>query len=252
MVHQKPPLELVTRKAAGYADAIKDVARRARRMLGRPLVIPQMALEIDHAKYRAKCASCPAAAAPPEEGHSGALWSLPVDFVDTAAVLGVLKGIWLTKPETAVKARARIEAVLDYAKAHGLRTGENPARWRGHLDHLLPKRQAFSCGHHAALPYQDVPAFVTQLREHNSIAAAALEFTILTVGRTGEVLGARWDEIDFADKTWTIPAIRMKSGGQHRVPLSSRAMAILDEQQVAQIRPTQKSEFIFPSEQGGQ
>jgi integrase len=112
------------------------------------------------------------------------------------AVLGALKPVWLAKSGTAAKTRSRIESVLDYAKAHGLRSGENPARWRGHLDHLLPKRQTLSRGHHAALPYRDVASFIARLSERAGNAQLALEFLILTAARTGEVLGARWDEID--------------------------------------------------------
>jgi integrase len=158
----------------------------------------------------------------------------PVDAIDTQAVLGVLQPVWGRIPETASRLRGRIEAVLDYAKANGLRSGENPAAWRNHLSLILPKRQRLSRGHHAAMPYAEVPAFVGKLREAESIPALALEFLILTAARSGEVLGARWDEINMAAKIWTLEASRMKAGREHRVPLSARATAILE--QIASIR----------------
>ena len=117
---------------------------------------------------------------------------------------------------------------MDAARAKGLRTGENPARWRGHLDHLLPKRQKLTRGHHAALPYSSVSGFVAALRERDAVAAHALEFLILTAARSGEVLGAKWHEIDLEAKVWTVPADRMKAGREHRVPLSPRAMKVLE------------------------
>ena len=138
----------------------------------------------------------------------------PVDEIDTEAVLGVLKPIWQEKPETASRLRGRIEAVLDAAKAQGHRTGENPAAWRGHLSHLLPKRGKLTRGHHAAMAYGDVPAFIAKLRERDAIAAMALEFCILTATRSGEVLGARWSEIDLESKVWTVPAERMKAAAR--------------------------------------
>ena len=153
---------------------------------------------------------------------------LPVDRVDTPAVLEVLQSVWLTKPETASRLRGRIERVLDAAKAKGFRTGENPARWRGHLDHLLPKRQKLTRGHHAALPYGEVSDFIADLRGREAVAALALEFLILTAARSGEVLGATWGEIDLKAKVWTVPATRMKAGREHRVPLSKRAVTVLE------------------------
>lgn len=152
-----------------------------------------------------------------------------VDEVTTADVLEVLKPIWLTKPETAARLRGRIERVLDAAKARGHRSGENPALWRGHLDKLLPKRRKLSRGHHAAMPYGDVPAFVADLRKREAMAARALEFTILTAARSGETFGATWKEIDFDAALWTVPAERMKAGREHRVPLTPRAVEILNE-----------------------
>lgn len=155
----------------------------------------------------------------------------PVNEVATQDVLDVLQLLWKRTPETGERLRGRIENVLDAAKAKGHRSGENPARWRGHLDQLLPKRQRLSRGHHTALPYEAVPDFMADLRGRSAIAARALEFTILTAARSGEVLGALWDEIDLAKKIWTIPAARMKAGREHRVPLSPRAIEIVETMQ---------------------
>src|SRR5262249_44440087 len=153
---------------------------------------------------------------------------LPVAAVDTGLVLKVLEPIWTKKPETASRVRGRMEAVLDWAKVRGYRTGENPARWRGHLDHLLPaKAKVRKVEHHAALPYARIGAFLAALRKQNGIAARALEFLVLTASRTGETLGTAWDEIDMGAKLWTIPAGRMKTGKEHRVPLSDVALAVL-------------------------
>lgn len=152
----------------------------------------------------------------------------PVDEITTQDVLDVLQGLWKGTPETAERLRGRIENVLDAAKAKGYRQGENPARWRGHLDQLLPKRQRLSRGHHAALAYAAMPDFMADLRGRSAVAARALEFTILTAARSGEVLGAMWDEIDLEKKVWTIPPARMKAGREHRVPLSPRAMEIVE------------------------
>jgi integrase len=153
----------------------------------------------------------------------------PVGEITTQDVLVVLQDLWKRTPETAERLRGRIENVLDAAKAKGHRTGENPARWRGHLDQLLPKRQRLSRGHHAALGYDAMPVFMADLSGRNAVAARALEFVILTAARSGEVLGAMWSEIDRERKIWTIPAVRMKAGREHRVPLSSRAMEIVEE-----------------------
>jgi len=166
----------------------------------------------------------------------------PVDEIDTAAVLAVLTPLWQTKPETASRVRGRIEAVLDAAKAQGHRSGENPAAWRGHLAHLLPKRGKLTRGHHAAMDYRDVPAFIAQLRECDVIAAMALEFCILTATRSGEVYGARWSEIDMAAKVWTVPAARTKAAREHRVPLSEPALAILEK--------LGDTDYVFPSPRG--
>ena len=155
--------------------------------------------------------------------------SMPVAAVDTSLVMKVLQPIWNAKPETASRLRGRIEAILNWATVSEFRTGLNPARWRGHLDNLLPARNKIAkVEHHAALPYADVPAFMVKLRQQEGMAARALEFLILTAARTGEVIGAQWPEINLREKLWTIPAERMKAGKEHRVPLSPRAVEILE------------------------
>ena len=169
-----------------------------------------------------------------------------LDEITTEDVLAVLKPIWLTKNETASRVRGRIERVLDAAKARGLRTGENPARWRGHLANLLPKRQKLQRGHHAAMPYRDVPGFLNLLRVSDGVSARALEFLILSASRSGEVLGAQWPEIDRDGKVWTVPGGRMKAGREHRVPLTNRMLKILDEMELIRSGP-----FIFPGQKRG-
>ena len=174
---------------------------------------------------------------------------LSVQRIDTALVLKVLEPIWTVKPETAGRVRGRMESILDWAKVRGYRTGENPARWRGHLDKLLPARSKVRrVEHHAALPYAELPGFLVSLREQEGIAARALEFAICTTARTGEVIGARWGEIDLLDKTWTLPATRMKAGKEHRVPLSARALAILKE---IQAHRHADNAFVFPGAKPG-
>ncbi|WP_079415954.1 tyrosine-type recombinase/integrase [Thiomonas intermedia] len=154
--------------------------------------------------------------------------SKPVGEVTTDDVLAALTPIWQDKHETATRVRQRIEAVLSAAKARGLRTGENPAGWRGHLDALLPtiskKRRV---EHHAAMPFGEVPAFMADLRQRSNMSAWALQFTILTACRTGEVIGARWEEFDLAAGLWIVPAARMKAQREHRVPLSTQALDLL-------------------------
>ena len=154
---------------------------------------------------------------------------LNVADVETAHVVKVVKPIWKTKPETANRVRGRIERVLNWAKTAGHREGENPARWKGHLENLLPKRgDVQTVKPHPALPYRDVGAFVAKLREREGYAALGLEFAILTGTRTSEVVGATKAEIDVEQKVWTIPAARMKAKKEHRVPLSDRALAIVE------------------------
>jgi len=161
--------------------------------------------------------------------YAAPLWKVRIDEVTTDHVLKALKPIWTAKPETASRVRGRIERVLDAAKARGLRPRDsiNPAQFKGHLQILLPKRRVLSRGHHVALPIAEAPEFMAKLRARPALAARALEFAILTAARTGEVLGARWGEIEWAASTWVVPAIRMKAGVEHRVPLSAAALALL-------------------------
>lgn len=174
------------------------------------------------------------------------LRGLAIDQIDTESVLNVLRPIWAEKPESASRLRQRVEAVLNYAGAHGMRAGPNPARWRGHLQHLLAKRPSGAQRHHAALPYHSIPAFMRQLRGVETIAARALEFCILTAARSGEVYGARRSEIAESAALWIIPAPRMKSGREHRVPLTPRALEIVEA-----VRPFQNSEFLFAGARRG-
>ena len=167
-----------------------------------------------------------------------------VSKVGTEDILRVLKPIWTEKHETASRLRGRIERVLDYAEAHGWRSGDNPARWRGHLKDVLPARQKLTRGHHSAIDYKDLPAFMKALRANESVSARALEFLILTASRTGEVIGAEHGEIDTVEMIWTVPAERMKAGREHRVPLVDRASEIA--QQFAGV-----SDYLFPGGRRG-
>jgi integrase len=167
---------------------------------------------------------------------------LPVQAVDVGLVLKAVEPIWSAKPETASRVRGRIESILDWATARGYRKGENPARWRGHLENLLPKKaKVRAVEHHAALPYVEVAGFLVELRKLEGVAARALELAILTATRTGEVIGARWDEVDVANRLWTIPGARMKAGKEYRVPLSNIALAVLKT--MAELR---HSDYVFP------
>jgi integrase len=173
--------------------------------------------------------------------------SLPVQAVDVGLVMKALEPIWQTRSETASRLRGRIEAVLDWATAREYRKGDNPARWRGHLDSLLPARSKVQkVEHHPALPYDELADFVAMLRSQQGIAARALEFLILTATRTGEVIGARWDEVDLGEKIWVVPAARMKAGREHRVPLSAAAAGILEE-----MKKVRESDFVFPGGKKG-
>lgn len=182
------------------------------------------------------------------ERHADGLRPLRLDEIETAHVLDSLRVIWSSKSETASRVRGRIEWVLDAAKAKGYRSGENPARWKGHLDQLLPKRAQLTRGHHAALPFPDVPAFIQDLRTRPGMSALALEFTILTAARSGEVRGTTWREIDLTKAVWTVPASRMKAGREHRVPLCRRAVEILG--QVAMLAGDDPEAFVFPGPKG--
>jgi integrase len=172
---------------------------------------------------------------------------LPVQSIDVGLVTKALEPIWNTKTETASRLRGRIETVLDWATARGYRQGDNPARWRGHLDKLLPGRaKVQKVEHHAALPYAEIGAFMSDLRDQGGTAALALEFLILTAARTGEVIGAQWAEIDLGAGVWTVPAERMKAGKEHRVPLSKPALAAL-----ARLPRSDGTVHVFPGGKAG-
>jgi integrase len=173
---------------------------------------------------------------------------LPIHAIDVGVLMKTIEALWHEKPETANRARGRIERVLDWATVRGYRAGENPARWRGQLESLLPRHsQVRRVEHHAALPYAALGPFMTELRAQEGAAARALEFTILTAARTGEVLGARWDEINATERLWTVPTRPgVKNKKEHRVPLSKRAMAIIE-----QMHGARRDEFVFPSSKPG-
>ena len=196
-----------------------------------------------NAKHRAQWASTLDTYAHPVIGP------LPLARVAVGDVLRVLEPVWREKPETASRLRGRIESVLDYATARGWRTGDNPARWKGHLANLLPKRSKLAAvTHHAALPWAECPAFMRALGNQPGIAAMALRFTILTAARTGEVIGATWGEVDLAAKVWTVPGVRMKAGRDHRVPLTPAALAVLAELHTPDVSP---ADPIFPGSKRG-
>jgi len=182
--------------------------------------------------------------------------ALPVDAVDTPRLMQVLQPLWTAKPETGSRVRSRIEQVLGWATIRGHRSGDNPARWKGHLQHLLPaKGKVRTVQHHAALPYAAVPGFLAKLRQQHGVAARALEFLIFTAVRTGDVIGVggradappmRWQHVDLANRLWTIP--KTKTGAAHRVPLSDAALAILDQMQPLR----DDSDIVFPGQRRGQ
>ncbi|HCP82091.1 MAG TPA: integrase [Octadecabacter sp.] len=171
--------------------------------------------------------------------------AVQVARVETADVISTLTPIWSEKPETANRVRQRIEAVIDYASALGIRSGDNPARWRGHLDHLLPKpKKVRAVKHHPALPHAQIAVFMTDLAQREGLAARALAFTILTAARSGETRGMTWGEVDLDAKVWTIPAGRMKAAKEHRVPLTDAVLALLGQR----AEGTPDDALIFGSE----
>jgi len=193
-------------------------------------------------KHGAQWSSTLETYAHPHLGH------LRVQDIGLAHVMNVLQPIWTTKTETASRVRGRIESVLDWATAHGYREGLNPARWRGHLDKLLPKPSKVArVEHRQALPVGEVGAFMGKLRAMQGVGARALEFAILTAARSGEVRGMTWDEVDLEAKTWTVPGERMKAGREHRVPLSDAAVALVKAQPQAGASP-----YVFAAVRGGQ
>lgn len=184
------------------------------------------------------------------ECYCAAFWSRPVETITTDDVLAALRPIWTTKAETARLMRGRIEAVIDAARARGLieKDRANPATWRGHLAHLLPKSPKLQRGHHAALPYADVATFMTALRQREAMAALCLEFTILTATRTSEALRATWGEIDLDARQWVIPRERMKRSREHRVPLSESCVELLKRLEPMKAGP---DSFVFPGTKRG-
>lgn len=178
--------------------------------------------------------------------HAAALWDMRVDQIGAPDVIAVLRPLWTEKPETATRLRGRIERILDAARVANHRTGDNPARWRGHLEHVFPPAKKLTRGHHAAMPYQDVPAFYARLRERDAVSARMLELVILTAARSGEVRGMRIPEVDLEAGLWTIPADRMKAGQIHRVPLTARAVEILRDAIGERTRG-----LVFPSKTTG-
>jgi integrase len=214
----KDPLE---ERRAGRVQAVRAATRGMPFATCAERYIAAHAASWKNGKHRAQWTATLATYASPVIGE------LPVAAVDTDTIMKILEPIWTTKTATAARVRGRIEAVLDWAAARGYRAGENPARWRGHLDKLLAKRAKIApTKHHSALPYAEIPAFMAELRELPGLPAACLEFTILTAARTGEARCAQWSELDAA-KTWTVPAARMKSGAAHVVPLSERVLEVI-------------------------
>jgi integrase len=172
---------------------------------------------------------------------------LAVRDIDTGMVMRVLEPIWTTKTETASRVRGRIEAILDWARVNGYREGENPARWSGHLDHLLPARgKVRKVKPQPALPHAQMPAFMAELRTRTGTSVRCLEFTILTAARRIETIGATWDEIDFDERVWTVPPERMKGFREHRVPLSDAAIAVVEH-----MRSLRQSDYVFPGDRAG-
>jgi integrase len=177
------------------------------------------------------------------QSYASSIRKVPVDKLATDDVVRVLRPLWHDKIETATKVRERIKLVLDHAKARGLRSGDNPAQWKGHLDQILPAHSKLARSHHAAMPFGDVPTFLDRLRDADGVGARCLEFCVLTAVRSGEARGARWSEIELDAKVWTIAAERMKSEKPHRVPLSDRAMEIVRE-----MKATAFNDLVFPGQ----
>lgn len=177
------------------------------------------------------------------EDYCGPINKKPVDEVTTKDIVAVLKPIWATKNETAARLRGRIENIIDAARVlgHIEEDKANPARWKGHLDKVLPAQKKSERGHHAALDYRKMPAFIAKLRKTESVSYLALEFTILTAARTGETIGAQWDEIDLEERLWTVPAVRMKAGKKHIVPLCDRVVEIVEK-----MMTIKRDNFVFP------
>jgi integrase len=238
--------ELALRHRLALAEGRDPIdERRARRPVRENLLTFRQVAELyvgaheaswKNPKHRAQWASTLESYAFPVLGD------LPVNAVDTGAVMRVLEPIWHEKPETGSRVRGRIEIVLDYAKARHWRQGDNPARWKGHIENLLPKRRALKAiVHHAAVPWRDMPAFWAELADRQDTPAWALRFAILTATRTDETRGAQWGEFDLDAKVWTIPPERMKGGREHRVPLTAAMCGLLD-----QLGMVRQGDYVFP------
>lgn len=235
------------RKAEAEARKTATLAAQARAKTFREvaaLYIEACEAGWDNAKHRAQWSATLKTYAFPHMGD------LPVGEVQTVHVMAALGPIWRTKTETATRLRGRIESVLDYAKVLGWRTGENPALWRGHIAKLLPKpSKVRMVENHAALPWRDMGSFMAELRARGGLPARALELTILTAARSGEVLGARWSEFDLPEAVWKIPVERMKARREHRVPLSEAALAVLNK--LLPMRDTLAGDWVLPGAREG-
>jgi integrase len=235
------------RKAEAEAQKAAALAAQARAKTFREvsaLYIEACEAGWNNAKHRAQWSATLETYAFPHMGD------LPVGDVQTTHVMATLAPIWRTKTETATRLRGRIESVLDYAKVMGWRTGENPALWRGHIAKLLPKpSKVKTVENHPALPWRDLGSFMAELRTRGGLPARALEFTILTAARSGEVLGARWSEFDLSEAVWKIPAARMKARREHRVPLSEAALAVLNK--LLPMRDTMAGDWVLPGAREG-
>jgi integrase len=235
------------RKAEAEAKQAAELAAKARAMTFKDVAGAYIAANEAgwrNAKHRAQWTATLEAYAHPHFGD------LPVADVDTGHVMRALEPIWRSKAETASRLRGRIETVLDYASARGWRTGENPARWRGHIQNMLPaKAKIQPVEHHAALPWRDIGAFMAKLRMQDGLAAQALLLTIMTTSRSSEVLCAKWPEIDLMKAVWTVPGARMKAGREHRVPLSEPALAVL--RGLLPLRNDEAGGWVFPGARQG-
>jgi len=238
----KDGINPIEEKKEKRAEAVRQLGRNTSFSECAELVLAIKERELKNAKHIAQWRSSLVNYAFPIIGH------LPVSTINKTHVLNVLQPIWLDKNETASRLRGRIETILDYAKAKEYREGDNPAAWKGMLKPLLPEPSKIQTRkHHAALPYADISPFIKELSKRPGIAARALEFSILTVARSGEVRGATWSEIDFDKKIWIIPAQRMKARKEHRVPLSSGAIRILQESP-----RVVGNDLVFPGQRGKQ
>ena len=228
-------------------EARQEVQRERRRAEARALLFNDAADRYiaahesgwKNAKHAAQWQSTIATYAAPIIG------SMDVATIATDEIMRVLTPIWTAKNETAARLRGRLEMILDWCRVQGFRVGDNPARWKGHLEALLPARSKVSkAKHFAALPWRDMKPFMAELRKQNGIGALALQFTILTAARSGEVRGMEWYEVDFEQRLWTVPGVRMKAGREHRVPLSNAAVELLEQLKAVKLADT---ETVFPS-----